>query len=91
MKYIRVKWIHSIQSEPVLLYSELDDDGWETRKVEIYSDGKIDYAGQDESKGDAHLSLEPLPSIAEIAEDAQFEPIEIDQREFDAVWAKAHS
>jgi len=34
MKYIKVSWRHVHAEEPVLLYSELDDLHWETRKVE---------------------------------------------------------
>ncbi len=44
MKYIKVKWLHSHPDEPVLLYSELDKDRWETRKVEVFADGRIGFA-----------------------------------------------
>ncbi|WP_409566395.1 DUF6881 domain-containing protein [Rhizobium leguminosarum] len=38
MKYIKVKWLHSSPDTPVLLYSELDSDMWEVRKVEAYAE-----------------------------------------------------
>ena len=44
MRYIKVKWIHSYPDEPVLLYSEIDDSGWEVRKVEVFPDGAYGYA-----------------------------------------------
>jgi hypothetical protein len=34
MKYLKVVWVHDLPGEPVLLYSEVDDEGWEIRKVE---------------------------------------------------------
>lgn len=33
--------------EPVMLYSELNDDMWETRKVEVYADGRSDFANSE--------------------------------------------
>jgi hypothetical protein len=91
MKYICVKWIHSIPSEPVLLYSELDSDGWEVRKVEVWADGTKGYASETESSGSTKLSEEPLPSLDEIASDPQFQPTEITNEEFEALWGSRQS
>jgi hypothetical protein len=88
MKYIRVKWIHDLSDEPVWLYSELNDDLWETRKVEIFPDGTVGFASRAESAGTTRLSVEPLPPLGEIASDPQFDPVEIDSQEFEDVWAK---
>ncbi|WP_420869865.1 DUF6881 domain-containing protein [Bradyrhizobium septentrionale] len=44
MTYLKVKWIHALCHRPVLIYSELDDEHWELRKVEILPDGRIGYA-----------------------------------------------
>ena len=49
MEYIMVKWLHSHPDEPVLLYSELDKDRWETRKVEVFADGRIGFASATEA------------------------------------------
>jgi hypothetical protein len=43
MKYVKVRWNHALPNEPVVLYSELDDQMWETRKVEVYADGRADF------------------------------------------------
>ena len=88
MEYIKVKWVHTHPDEPVLLYSEIDENGWETRKVEVYTDGRVGFADSSETTASTNtkLSLEPLPSIAEISSDPQFEPIEITKEEFEAVW-----
>jgi hypothetical protein len=88
---MQVKWIHSLNSEPVVIYSEIDQNGWEVRKVEVYADGHMDFASSSESKGSSGLSKEPLPSMAEIAANPQFEPVEIHQIDFERVWSKAHS
>ena len=90
MMYIQVKWDHSLSYEPVILYSEIDENRWEVRKVEVYADGRMGFASSSESKGGSGLSKEPLPSMAEIAADPQFKPAEVDQIEFERIWVKAH-
>ena len=45
MIYLKVKWNHSFSDEPVLLYSELDRERWEVRKVEVFPGGRMAYAG----------------------------------------------
>lgn len=89
MKYICVRWIHTSAKEPELLYSELDDQQWELRKVELFADGRVDYAGQIWQKGSAWLSLEPRPLLDEISLDPQCVAVEINQEEFETVWADA--
>src|SRR6185503_15028408 len=46
--YIRVRWQHGHADEPVDLWSELDAARLETRKLEIFRDGRIGYASADE-------------------------------------------
>ncbi|MBN3794272.1 hypothetical protein G3N99_04600 [Burkholderia sp. Ac-20392] len=91
MNYNCVKWIHSIPSEPIIIYSELDEGRWEIRKVEVYADGRMGYACQLESAGGSGLSKEPIPSLDEISSDSQFKPIEINGSEFERVWSAAQS
>ena len=88
MKYICVKWNHKHQDEPVLLYSELDAGRWEKRKVGVFRDGHNGFASIDESAGSTRLGEEPIPPLAEIASDPQFQPAEITKQEFEEVWAK---
>jgi hypothetical protein len=87
MNYIRVEWHHPLQSEPVLIYSEIDEDRWERRKIEVYVDGRHDFADVADAKSATKLSTEPLPSLLEIAADPQFVPVQISQSEFENVWA----
>lgn len=92
MTYIRVRWTHSLPNTPVLLYSELDDQRWEVRKVEVYGDGHKGFASSAESAGDTGLGKEPIPPLTEIRSDPQFDPSEISKDEFEVVWvARNHS
>lgn len=46
MEYFTVYWYHCCgNKEPRTFYSEIDDDRYETRKVEIYDDGSFSLAG----------------------------------------------
>ena len=85
--YIKVDWNHDFQDEPVLLLSELDSDRWETRKVEVFRDGRVGYASKEEEFGGTILGEKRTPSLFEIASDPQFEPVEITQEEFETAWA----
>jgi hypothetical protein len=89
MTYMKVKWSHSSSDYPVLLYSELDADRWEKRKVEIYADGRADFAGQNEQTGKTELGIVPVPDIEDIAAQPEFEPATISAQEFEAAWRKA--
>lgn len=44
MQYLKVQWIHEFEDEPALICPEYDDEGWETRKTEVYRDGRYGYA-----------------------------------------------
>lgn len=88
MRYLRVHWVHFHPDEPVEIYSEINDDGWEVRKVELFPDGSVGFASGTEGMGSTMLSLEPLPGLKEIASDPQFKPVEISQQDFEKVWEK---
>jgi hypothetical protein len=64
-----VRWHHISTESPVLIYSELNESNWETRKVELFLDGSAGFAGPSASSGSTFLSLEPLPALSEIAAD----------------------
>lgn len=89
MNYIKVQWKHTSPNDPVVLYSELDAARWEVRKVEVFPDGRMGYAASNSAFGGSGLSKEPIPSLAEIAADPQFDPIVISRTEFEAVWENA--
>jgi hypothetical protein len=91
MQYIKVAWNHSHADEPIMLYSECDENGWEVRKVEIYRDGRFGYASSTGESEGTRLDIEPLPSVAEIAKQAEFEPTEITKEEFEKAWFAAQT
>jgi len=88
MDYIQVKWIHSHPDEPILLFSEVDENGWETRKLEIFADNRVGFADATEATTltNTKLSREPLPSLTAISSDPQFQPVEITKDEFERLW-----
>ncbi len=57
--YIKVRWLHTSPDDPVLLYSELDAERWEQRKVDIFADGRTGFADAAEQSGDT-ATLLPL-------------------------------
>jgi len=86
MEYIRVRWLHDNPKEPIWLVSELDDQRWEIRKVEIFPDGSKGYAASEVEHGGTFLGLEPFPPLHQIAADPQFVPERITRAEFEAIW-----
>jgi len=90
MNYLKVKWTHTSPDEPVWLYSEVDDKRWEVRKVEIFADGRMCFADRQRSSGTTGLGQEPLPELADISADPEFEPSVISGQEFEVVWQSAN-
>lgn len=89
MHYIRVQWHHDFGDEPVILYSEIDNNRYETRKVEHYRDGSADYADSAIRTGATLLGELPMPPIEDIAEQPEFTPVGITASEFERVWVNA--
>jgi hypothetical protein len=86
LSYISVQWIHHHLTEPVWLFSELDEQRWETRKVEVFRDGTKGYATKDEEVGGTRLGERPVPTLTEIAANPQFVAREITKEEFETIW-----
>lgn len=89
MRYQRVRWLQDSDEFPALLYSEVDDDGWEVRKVDEYRNGHRDLASASIETGNTILGEDRVPPLDEINKDPQFEGVEITEQDFEAVWAKA--
>jgi hypothetical protein len=86
MEYIKIYWIHDNENEPVILYSELDNERFEVRKVEIYKDGSMGWASSQAEFGGTALSPEPILDNIEIARDPYFLLSLVDRQEFEEVW-----
>jgi hypothetical protein len=89
LTHFAVRWHHSFPDEPVDLYSELDENRFELRKVEAFADGRMSYAGLDSNAGDTELGTLFVPPLSEIASE-EFAPREIDASEFESIWHAAH-
>lgn len=65
------------------------EDGWETRKIVRYRDGRVQRARPDGATGDTQLSETRMLSAEEIAADPQFtvEPMTVE--DFEMEWRTA--
>jgi len=89
MEYFTAYWYHTAgNEEPRTFYSEIDNNRFETRKIEIYEDGSFGMAGDDFSFGGTELGDMSVPPIEEIDGDTEFSASIISAEEFEAVWAK---
>jgi hypothetical protein len=88
MTFMKAWWHHDSADLPVLLFSELDAERWETRSVEVFRDGRIGYASATESAGPTMLGQLPVPELDEIRADPEFDAEEITREEFEAVWER---
>jgi hypothetical protein len=68
------------------LWSELDADRNEVRKIEIWADGRVGYAYGGVEVGGSRLGESPVPQLDIIAGDPQFEPEAISQSDFEKLW-----
>lgn len=88
MKYIDVVWKHLDVDYPIRLISELDEQRFETRKIEVYRDGKVGYARQDKEHNGTELGYEPVPPIEEINKSEEFAAELIEKEDFERLWAQ---
>jgi hypothetical protein len=89
LRYLAVEWRHEFPDEPVRLFSEIDSEGWEKRKIEEFRGGRMSWATAEAYTGETRLGKEVIPSLIEIAKDPQFSPREITAADFAQVWEKA--
>ena len=60
MRYLLAEWTHQEEDEPYLIYSEMDEERRETRRVEFYRNGiTFSYGGERGNEG--ALRREPFP------------------------------
>lgn len=88
--YFYAKWKNAPADSPVEFYSELDAARWETRKVEVFPDGRMGYASSaGSSNSGTRLAIVALPPISEIARQIEFESRAIAAEEFESIWKRA--
>jgi hypothetical protein len=89
VRYVKTSWRHDFDDEPVLIYSELDEDSYETRKVEVFRDGRSEWSDENHQTDNIGLSEIPFPSATEISALSEFDVEEIASKEFEQVWEGA--
>ena len=89
MKYIKIHWIHNFKEEPEFIYSKIDKEGYEVKKVEIFKNGH--YIIYSENNNSDRLAEGIYPSLEELTfeeESESMQAIEISEKEFNEVWSR---
>ena len=84
--YLRVEWRHQ-GPDPALIYSELDEQRGEVRKVEMFRDSRVTHAWGKGSTGTTQLGDQPAPSSCRPRDELLV--TEISRADFEAVWDAA--
>jgi hypothetical protein len=79
---------------PVDVYSELDDDRWEVRKVEVFADGRLQYSDGPHSPFRPGLTITgvsevPIPPVDENVPEEGLTPSVIGRDTFEDMWERA--
>jgi hypothetical protein len=88
MKYIKIHWIHNFKDDPEFIYSEIDEAGYEVKKIEIFKNK--DYIIYSENINSDRLAG-IYPSLEELTfeeETESMQAIEIAETEFNEVWSR---
>jgi hypothetical protein len=88
-RYQKVLWRHEYSDDPVVIYSEIDDDNRETRRVEEYRDGQLEYASSSLGSGTTRIADQPMASLEAMNAKPDFSASSIDAAQFDDVWVRA--
>ncbi|MEU1277814.1 hypothetical protein [Streptomyces sp. NPDC005805] len=89
MEYWRVEWIHEFESEPIVIFSEIDEVRYETRKVQQYRDRASLKSDEFHESSDIGLSEIRLESIDEVNQQPDFRARVISRSEFEVAWGEA--
>ncbi|GAA4859612.1 DUF6881 domain-containing protein [Kitasatospora terrestris] len=88
MQYLKVLWRHDSNDEPIVILSEIGEDGYERRKVEMFRDGSVGFADSSQSLGGTLLGEVPVPSLAEINSMGEFYARRIERKTFESAWRR---
>lgn len=88
--FLKIEFINYNSSDLCdFTYSEIGEDRYEIRKIDIWKNGKIEFAFDDIEYGNTFLGIEPMPSLEVLNyEDKWGKTIaqEISFKEFEQVW-----
>lgn len=93
--YYFCDWFHDFEDEPCRIYSEVGDDLYETRKGDVFKDGRTTRVSAADLERDpkAPLADQPYLPREEILEEVnsyeEFHMEEISAAEFERVWRSA--
>lgn len=91
MQYSKLIWKHCEYDLPVEILSEYDSVGWETRKVEVFADGSLGFAGPQSYSGSTRLSLIQRPADADVVNDNEYRIEPLSAADFERGWKAAVS
>ncbi|WP_433523839.1 DUF6881 domain-containing protein [Nocardia pseudovaccinii] len=91
MRYVKVAWHHDFEDEPVEYFHEVGDDNWETRRVQVYRDGHVEWADETDETATAGVAEVPIAPIEEIAQQPEFEAEEISRGQFEREWSRTRA
>lgn len=87
--YLRVRWKHERSDGLSMSYSELDEERYEVRRVNVFVDGRVGYADGRRESVETTLGEAAVPPFDEIAANPEVEPFTISRAEFETVWHDA--
>ncbi|MFF7704339.1 DUF6881 domain-containing protein [Streptomyces lydicus] len=91
VQYWKVSWHHHFTEEPVTLFSEIGEDGYETRKVQEYRDGRLLRTDGSDETAEIGLSEVPVGHISDVSVQPEFSAFTITEGDFEAVWSAAEA
>ncbi len=82
--YLATEYLHALDNEPRFLPSELGEERYETRRVEVFRDGRVARILDEMA-----LSDQPAPSVEEInaTPDGELRAREMGAAEFEELWS----
>lgn len=91
MRYFRVEWSSQSDADPMIIFTEVDADRWEQRKIEIYKNGSQGFADLQEECNGSMLGEEAWPDFALLHKEPEFSVLEITKQEFEKMWENRKS
>ncbi|GGG68032.1 DUF6881 domain-containing protein [Paenibacillus radicis (ex Gao et al. 2016)] len=86
MRYICWEIISYEERVPQTIYSEIDDFGYEVRKIEKYFDGTVGYASHDREEGKTLLADQMIPTVDELNMENGIRARHLTSDEFKKLW-----
>lgn len=95
LEYLMMDWKHDKKKYPVKIYVEIDDQRYETRKIEVFLEGKIGFAFLDvefceAEGGDTGLGDQKMPELQKLLSrnDTVLKTTIISKEDFELLWKK---